>query len=637
MRIRPNQLMGLIFVGLSLNASASVLYVNLNSTNPTPPYAGWPTAATNIQDAIDAAVDDDLVLVTNGVYQSGGRVVYGSSSNRVVINKAITVQSVNGPVATTIQGGPTTYTNGILSYGMRCVYLTNNACLSGFGLTNGAAVYAVDQVIEGSGGGAWCESTNCLLVNCLFAWNNAYQYGGAAYGGTLSNCMVFSNSAYNGGGAYGGVLYGCCLSSNYAHLGGGAYNSTLNGCTLVSNVALVAGAGANGCNLTNCTVALNVGLYSMTGRSTWAGANGGGVANCTAGGCLILNNGCVGFGSTGNNGGGAYNSTLTDCQVLANGALFGGGAYGCVMTNCTVSGNQVGDWVAATFGGGVANSTLYNCQVTGNLCDGIGGGGYGGSFYNCLICSNSGSWGCSGACSATLINCTIVGHTNTIAVAYCLLTNCIVYYNASNYDAFTNYSSLSDSCTSPLPPGSGNFTSAPLFLDLVGGNFRLQSNSPCINSGNNAYVTSTSDLDGNPRIQGGTVDMGAYEFQNPTSIISYAWLQQYGLPTDGSADFIDSDGDGMNNWQEWIAGTNPTNPSSVLKMLVPSNSIAGPTITWESISNIAYYLQRSTNLLLQPAFSTIQSNLVGQAGTTTFTDATATNSGPYFYRVGVQQ
>ncbi|HXI72210.1 MAG TPA: choice-of-anchor Q domain-containing protein [Verrucomicrobiae bacterium] len=166
--------------------------------------------------------------------------------------------------------------------------------------------------------------------------------------------------------------------------------------------------------------------------------------------------------------------------------------------------------------------------------------------------------------------------------------------------------------------------------------FHLQSNSPCINSGNNAFVAVTNDFDGNPRIVAGTVDMGAYEFQSPASIISYAYLQQYGLPTDGSADDLDSDGDSLNNWKEWKAGTNPTNAASVLQLASPSNTVSGVTVTWQSVSGVTYYLQSGTNLSVQPAFSSIQSNLVGQAGTTSYTDTTATTGGPYFYRVGVQ-
>ena len=52
--------------------SLLIHYVSLSGAHVAP-YTNWYTAATNIQAAIDVAEIGDTVLVTNGVYDSGGR------------------------------------------------------------------------------------------------------------------------------------------------------------------------------------------------------------------------------------------------------------------------------------------------------------------------------------------------------------------------------------------------------------------------------------------------------------------------------------------------------------------------------------------------------------------------------------
>src|SRR5271157_1287688 len=98
---------GGVWLGLVLlscgGASAAVRYV-APAGGGISPFTDWASAATNIQDAVDVSSGGDLIWVTNGTYTGGGRVMDGDLVSRAALNKPATVQSVNGPVATIIQG-----------------------------------------------------------------------------------------------------------------------------------------------------------------------------------------------------------------------------------------------------------------------------------------------------------------------------------------------------------------------------------------------------------------------------------------------------------------------------------------------------------------------------------------------------
>ena len=212
--------------------------VSAAGMNPVAPYSTWDTAATNIQDAINISADGDIVLVTNGVYATGGQVMSGDLTNRVALTLPVTVTSVNGYAATVIQGSwDTTATTG--PGAVRCAWVGDGAVLSGFTLQNGATRATGDGGSLGgplqSGGGVWCYSTNGVVANCLLTNNAAFFGGGMAYG-SLNNSLVVGNVAQNGGGAFYSTLNNCSVENNAVSLsGGGTYMAIVRNSIVVGN------------------------------------------------------------------------------------------------------------------------------------------------------------------------------------------------------------------------------------------------------------------------------------------------------------------------------------------------------------------------------------------------------------------
>lgn len=260
------------------------------------------------------------------------------------------------------------------------------------------------------------------------------------------------------------------------------------------------------------------------------------------------------------NGGGMFNfessPALTNVTFERNEAVRGGGMFNLggnaspELTNVTFRANT------ALFGGGMfnfenASPTLTNVIFTGNTANRLGGGMFvensSLTLKNVLFFGNesldgAGGLVCSVNCTTSLMNVTIRsnnaenGNGGGLMVeedSELILRNTIVWGNfADNFgdEIYTDdssetrlfYSLYNDGSSLDIG-GQGTFTTEnsltvdPLFVDLNEGNLRLQAGSPAIDAGDPDtdpdIFPDGVDLDGNPRIAGGRIDMGVYEHQ----------------------------------------------------------------------------------------------------------------------------
>jgi len=112
-----------------------------------------------------------------------------------------------------------------------------------------------------------------------------------------------------------------------------------------------------------------------------------------------------------------------------------------------------------------------------------------------------------------------------------------------------------------------------------------------------------------------------------------AWeLQNFG--STGVATNADPDGDGLNNLQEYLAGTDPNSAASKLAITSESFTPGGlnALISWSSVASRAYYLQKTLNLKSN-LWMDSGLGLIAAAGNSTAKNITDTNAPTRFYRV----
>ncbi|MFH1954025.1 MAG: right-handed parallel beta-helix repeat-containing protein [Pseudomonadota bacterium] len=443
--------------------------------------------STELQNALTTAQsngEDDTIQIVQGTY-NGNFTYPAAEANRLAVEGGYT----SGCSSRVIDPGNTVLDGGAIDHVLALVRQTGSAdfSLEGLTLQNGNASTV------SHGGGLYAKTNgNVTLTNNTFSGNTAYINGGGVFvhaSGTLTNNTFTENTAnYYGGGVYvydgTGTLTNNIFSGNTARDGGGGGASvrltgTLTNNTFSGNTARDGGGAYVG------TGTLTNNIFS--GNTTTTGYGSGGGAYVGTG--TLTNNTFSGNTTTNGSGGGVFlhaSSTLTNNTFSGNSSSdSGGGIYAGgkthTLTNNTISGNT-----AASQGGGIWVSFTDN-DFTGKL-------------YNNIIWNNT-------APEATDLYIDNTGNEPFFPVTVDLFNNDFDKSSSGIYIAkpFTIDPSNLDN-TDPLFVGSGDY--------------HLTASSPCINKGlNSAPSIPTTDKAGNPRISGGTVDIGAYEYNSSGAII----------------------------------------------------------------------------------------------------------------------
>ena len=365
-----------------------------------------------------------------------------------------------------------------------CIKVENGASLTAMGTESDSILFTVADTtgfhVFNAGDGGWNgirmnRAGFCKLDYCRF------QYGKAALdndqdGGALR--IIKSNDVEIGHST---------LFCNFSREHGGALNAEW------SNVII------HDCNVSN--------NLTYTGIDTVYYMYGGGMRfiNCKVditGTAFRFNNGTSAIGGALSID--SYSINIDRCRFEHNYGINGAGLYliRCYDNPCSITNSLFANNTSGHFGGGLAISDssplVANLTVVNNHSIGVNCGGV--FFYQYS--------------SPVLWNCIIYGNTNYAPLdepvqmwswtydGYApMFHNCLVQYgfeNISNHEIINVYENCLDE--------------DPLFVDSENENFHLTAFSPCVDAGYTLETDMGYDLDGNWRICGDHIDIGAYEY-----------------------------------------------------------------------------------------------------------------------------
>ncbi len=176
---------------------------------------------------------------------------------------------------------------------------------------------------------------------------------------------------------------------------------------------------------------------------------------------------------------------------------------------------------------------------------------------------------------------------------------------------------------------SPNTNALGLALQAVAYDRRVAVNATNASPASSTAAYPTFSLSGTDRGKIERIDLVTSASTNPFIV----WLTQHGLPPSTDPNSYPPNKP-LTYYQEFLAGTDPTDPKSLFKFVDIRANQNGLTVYWAAFSGRTYALDRSMDLAKGTnGFTTLQTNIQATPPTNSFHDITATGSGPYFYRV----